>query len=104
MLQDCALLEELAPDTRRRMRKTIVSAILCTDMSNHFVLTSDFKKHPVQVRGVVRPLPLPALRPPAGLLPCHLKDEGREVCVPRVPYGQPVHQTECGCTPGCSPS
>jgi len=46
--KECALLDDLQPDVRRQMRKTIVSAILCTDMSNHFTLTHDFKKHPLQ--------------------------------------------------------
>lgn len=32
-----------------RLRKTIVNAILCTDMSNHFNMTQDFCKHSPEV-------------------------------------------------------
>lgn len=43
--KECAILEELDPETWRKVRKTIVAAILCTDMSNHFHMTQDFRKH-----------------------------------------------------------
>ncbi|GAX82496.1 hypothetical protein CEUSTIGMA_g9923.t1 [Chlamydomonas eustigma] len=43
--KDCALLDDLDKDVRKRLRKTIISAILCTDMSNHFNMTQDFRKH-----------------------------------------------------------
>jgi hypothetical protein len=43
--KDCALLDELPADVRRRLRKTIISCILCTDMTSHFTLTDSFRKH-----------------------------------------------------------
>lgn len=42
--------DTLSPDCRRRLRKTIIAAILCTDMSNHFTLTQEFKSHDLEVR------------------------------------------------------
>ena len=43
--------DELEKDTRRRLRKTIINAILCTDMSNHFAMTQEFRKHDAEVWG-----------------------------------------------------
>jgi len=36
--------------TQRQLRKTIVAAILCTDMTKHFALTMDLSKHLPLVR------------------------------------------------------
>ncbi|KAL6754890.1 hypothetical protein V8C86DRAFT_3100054 [Haematococcus lacustris] len=46
--KECALLAHLDAELQRRLRKVIVSVVLCTDMTNHFALTQDFKKHPLQ--------------------------------------------------------
>jgi hypothetical protein len=37
--KDCNMLAGLAPEQQRYLRKTIISAIMCTDMVNHFNLT-----------------------------------------------------------------
>ncbi|PNW74351.1 hypothetical protein CHLRE_13g605100v5 [Chlamydomonas reinhardtii] len=42
---DCAVLAGLSPEQQRAARKVIISAILCTDMANHFTLTQEFQKH-----------------------------------------------------------
>ncbi|KAG2432321.1 hypothetical protein HYH02_013041 [Chlamydomonas schloesseri] len=42
---DCAVLAHLRPEEQRAARKVIISAILCTDMANHFTLTQEFQKH-----------------------------------------------------------
>ncbi|KAG2427309.1 hypothetical protein HXX76_012504 [Chlamydomonas incerta] len=42
---DCAVLAGLSPEEQRAARKVIISAILCTDMANHFTLTQEFQKH-----------------------------------------------------------
>ncbi len=59
----CASQSGLEPDTVRRLRKDIIAAILSTDMSQHFGVTQEFRKHPliVSVRLPSRPplLPLP---------------------------------------------
>lgn len=43
------LQDTLDKDVVARLRKTIVNAILCTDMSNHFNMTQDFCKHSPEV-------------------------------------------------------
>ncbi|KAG1670017.1 hypothetical protein FOA52_011173 [Chlamydomonas sp. UWO 241] len=43
--KDCALLAHLDVPTQRRVRKAIIAAIQCTDMSNHFKMTQEFKQH-----------------------------------------------------------
>jgi hypothetical protein len=45
--------DDLDKDIQKRLRKTIISAILCTDMSNHFDMTQDFRKHDAVVRNSV---------------------------------------------------
>jgi hypothetical protein len=47
--QECAVLSDFDRESWRRIRKTIVAAILCTDMSNHTHVTQDFRKHDVTV-------------------------------------------------------
>ncbi|GLC43173.1 hypothetical protein PLESTB_000855000 [Pleodorina starrii] len=42
---DCNLLGVLRPEEQRAARKLIISAILCTDMANHFAITQEFQKH-----------------------------------------------------------
>ncbi|GIL88796.1 hypothetical protein Vretifemale_16683, partial [Volvox reticuliferus] len=44
---DCNVLAVLTPEEQRTIRKVIISAILCTDMANHFALTQEFQKHSV---------------------------------------------------------
>eukprot|EP00891_Asterochloris_glomerata_P009655 jgi/Astpho2/9655/gw1.00146.70.1_t len=43
--RDCAILEHLERPRRQELRKLIISAILATDMSYHFSLTTEFKNH-----------------------------------------------------------
>jgi hypothetical protein len=51
---------DLDPEVQRRLRKLIVSAILSTDMTNHFGLTQDFKKHGLTVGACLRHVLMPA--------------------------------------------
>jgi hypothetical protein len=49
----CAIIplqDDLGKETCQRLRKIIISAILCTDMSNHFSMTQDFRKRDTSVR------------------------------------------------------
>jgi hypothetical protein len=46
--KDCALLAHLDKATQSRLRKTIISSIHCTDMTNHSTMTQDFRNHGVE--------------------------------------------------------
>ena len=48
--KDCALLDHLDKAMQKRVRKIMIGAILCTDMSNHFAMTQDFRKHDADVK------------------------------------------------------
>ncbi|DBB04290.1 TPA: hypothetical protein ACH3X1_012787 [Trebouxia sp. C0004] len=43
--RDCAILSHLEKPLRQEIRKLIISAIMATDMSFHFSLTTEFKNH-----------------------------------------------------------
>ena len=48
-----AIQDHLDKVTQKRIRKIMIGAILCTDMSNHFAMTQEFRKHDAEVgRGV----------------------------------------------------
>ncbi|GIL46507.1 hypothetical protein Vafri_3502 [Volvox africanus] len=52
---DCNVLAVLSPEEQRTIRKVIISAILCTDMANHFALTQEFQKHGVVYEPDIEP-------------------------------------------------